>query len=67
MLPAASVSGLYIAHPAAAYFGVGSIERDQVVDYAKRKGVELRFMEKWLSPNLAYDPDAQPADAREGT
>ena len=58
MLPAASVSGLYFAHPQAHYFGVGKIEQDQVKDYAERKGVELRFMEKWLSPNLAYDPDA---------
>lgn len=56
MLPAASVSGMYLAHPEAKYFGVGSIDRDQVVDYAKRKGVEVRFMEKWLSPSLGYDP-----------
>ncbi len=58
MLPAASVSGLYFAHPEARYFGVGTIERDQVADYARRKGVELRFMEKWLSPSLGYDPTA---------
>ena len=57
MLPAASVSGLYFAHPSAQYFGVGKIERDQVAEYSRRKGVELRFMEKWLAPNLAYDPD----------
>ncbi|MEQ8981409.1 MAG: vitamin B12 dependent-methionine synthase activation domain-containing protein, partial [Deltaproteobacteria bacterium] len=58
MLPAASVSGLYLAHPEAQYFGVGTIERDQVADYARRKGVELRFMEKWLSPSLGYEPGA---------
>ncbi|MEM7675161.1 MAG: vitamin B12 dependent-methionine synthase activation domain-containing protein, partial [Myxococcota bacterium] len=56
MMPAASVSGLYFAHPKAAYFGVGKISPDQVQDYAQRKGVEVRFMEKWLAPNLAYDP-----------
>ncbi|MEO1337520.1 MAG: vitamin B12 dependent-methionine synthase activation domain-containing protein, partial [Myxococcota bacterium] len=57
MLPTASVSGLYFAHPKAAYFGVGKISRDQVEDYAERKGVDVRFMEKWLAPNLAYDPN----------
>ncbi|MGE4061957.1 MAG: methionine synthase [Rhodospirillaceae bacterium] len=56
MWPAASVSGFYLAHPEAAYFGVGKIERDQVEDYARRKGMELRLMEKWLAPNLNYDP-----------
>lgn len=59
MLPASSVSGLYFAHPSAQYFGVGKVERDQVAEYSRRKGVELRFMEKWLAPNLAYDPDAK--------
>ena len=57
MVPAASVSGLYFAHPQAEYFGVGKISRDQVEDYAVRKGVDVRFMEKWLAPNLGYDPD----------
>ena len=56
MLPASSVSGYYLAHPDAQYFGVGKIERDQVEDYAARKGIELPVMEKWLSPNLSYDP-----------
>jgi 5-methyltetrahydrofolate--homocysteine methyltransferase len=59
MMPAASVSGYYFAHPEARYFGVGKIQRDQVADYAKRKGVDVRFMERWLAPNLAYDPAAE--------
>jgi 5-methyltetrahydrofolate--homocysteine methyltransferase len=57
MHPASSVSGLYFAHPEAKYFGIGMINRDQVEDYAKRKGIDLPTMEKWLSPNLAYDPE----------
>ncbi|MEM1266127.1 MAG: methionine synthase, partial [Pseudomonadota bacterium] len=56
MWPAASVSGLYFAHPDAAYFGVGRIGRDQVADYASRKGMTLDEVERWLAPNLAYDP-----------
>jgi len=56
MWPAASVSGFYFAHPQAAYFGVGKIERDQVEDYAKRKGMTLAEAERWLAPNLNYDP-----------
>jgi 5-methyltetrahydrofolate--homocysteine methyltransferase len=58
MLPAASVSGLYFAHPEAQYFGVGRILKDQVVEYARRKGLELRVAERWLAPNLGYDPAA---------
>jgi 5-methyltetrahydrofolate--homocysteine methyltransferase len=58
MTPAASVSGLYFAHPEASYFAVGRIGRDQVEDYARRKGVDLAIMERWLGPNLAYDPEA---------
>jgi 5-methyltetrahydrofolate--homocysteine methyltransferase len=57
MHPASSVSGLYFAHPEAKYFGVGMISRDQVQDYAKRKGFDLATMEKWLAPNLSYDPE----------
>ncbi len=57
MWPASSVSGLYFSHPDSRYFGVGKIERDQVADYAKRKGFDLKTMERWLSPNLNYDPD----------
>jgi 5-methyltetrahydrofolate--homocysteine methyltransferase len=56
MLPASSVSGLYFAHPAAKYFAVGKIGRDQVKDYHERKGMSLGEIERWLSPNLAYDP-----------
>jgi 5-methyltetrahydrofolate--homocysteine methyltransferase len=56
MSPAASVSGLYLHHPAARYFSVGRLGRDQVEDYAARKGQELRETERWLSPNLSYDP-----------
>jgi 5-methyltetrahydrofolate--homocysteine methyltransferase len=56
MLPAASVSGLYFSNPAAKYFNVGRIGRDQLESYAKRKGVSIEEAERWLSPNLAYDP-----------
>ncbi|MFN3148170.1 methionine synthase [Bremerella sp.] len=56
MMPAASVCGLYFAHPAARYFAIHQLGRDQVEDYAKRKGMPLKDVEKWLSPNLSYDP-----------
>ncbi len=56
MQPGAAVSGFYFSHPDAQYFGVGKIERDQVEDYAARKGWEVAFAEKWLAPNLNYDP-----------
>jgi 5-methyltetrahydrofolate--homocysteine methyltransferase len=56
MLPASSVCGLYFAHPEARYFAVGKIGRDQAADYSTRKGMELREVERWLAPNLAYDP-----------
>src|SRR3989338_7081265 len=55
MYPAASVSGFYFSHPESKYFGIGKIARDQVVDYAKRKGLDIKVAEKWLSPNLDYD------------
>jgi len=55
MLPAAAVSGFYFAHPEAKYFAVGKIGRDQVEDYACRKGMDLRTVERWLSPNLNYE------------
>jgi 5-methyltetrahydrofolate--homocysteine methyltransferase len=55
MAPAASVSGLYFAHPQARYFTVGRIGRDQVEDYATRKGVRIEEAERWLRPNLGYD------------
>jgi 5-methyltetrahydrofolate--homocysteine methyltransferase len=57
MLPAASVSGLYFAHPEARYFNLGKVNRDQVASYARRKGVDVREAERLLSPNLAYDPE----------
>ncbi|WP_199525725.1 methionine synthase [Rhodosalinus halophilus] len=60
MWPAAAVSGFYFAHPEAAYFGVGRIGRDQVEDYAARKGMTLEEAEGWLAPNLAYTPGAAP-------
>ncbi len=55
MSPAASVSGYYIWHPASRYFGVGRIGRDQVEDYARRKGMDVTAVERWLAPNLAYE------------
>jgi 5-methyltetrahydrofolate--homocysteine methyltransferase len=54
MYPTAAVSGYYFSHPASKYFGLGKIEKDQVVEYANRKGMDLKEMERWLSPNLAY-------------
>jgi 5-methyltetrahydrofolate--homocysteine methyltransferase len=57
MWPAASVSGWYIGHPESQYFPVGRIGRDQVADYARRKGWDLREAERWLSPNLGYEPE----------
>ena len=56
MLPAASVSGLYFAHPDAHYFTVGRIGRDQVAAYAARKGMTVAAVERWLAPNLGYEP-----------
>ncbi len=56
MLPTAAVSGWYLAHPQARYFAVGKLGRDQVADYALRKGIELRDAERWLAPNLGYEP-----------
>jgi len=59
MLPASSVSGLYFAHPEARYFAVGKIDRDQVSDYSRRKGMEVGVVERWLAPYLAYDPSSR--------
>ena len=58
MTPAASVSGIYLAHPKARYFTLGRIDRDQVSEYATRKGMDVGEIERWLSPNLGYDPEA---------
>ena len=57
MHPGSAVSGLYFAHPQSRYFPVGKIERDQVQDYARRKGESVEYIEKWLAPNLNFDPD----------
>ncbi len=54
MFPTAAVSGLYFSHPDSKYFGLGKINKDQVEDYAKRKGMSMEMMERWLSPNLGY-------------
>ena len=57
MWPGAAVSGWYFAHPDAQYFIVGRIQKDQVQDYAQRKGWDLKTAERWLAPNLAYEPE----------
>jgi 5-methyltetrahydrofolate--homocysteine methyltransferase len=57
MWPGAAVSGFYFSHPESQYFVVGRLGRDQVADYAERKGWSLDEAERWLSPNLGYDPD----------
>ena len=57
MWPASSVSGWYFSHPESSYFAAGKINRDQVEDYAKRKGMSVTETERWLSPNLGYEPE----------
>jgi 5-methyltetrahydrofolate--homocysteine methyltransferase len=57
MMPASSVSGIYLSHPEARYFTIGRVSREQIEDYAKRKGMDVKEVEKWLRPNLAYDAD----------
>jgi len=57
MEPAASVSGLYFAHEKATYFATGKLNKDQVVDYAARKQMDVSEVERWLGPNLAYDAE----------
>jgi 5-methyltetrahydrofolate--homocysteine methyltransferase len=54
MYPASSVSGYYFSHPASTYFGLGKIDKDQVIDYAQRKGLPLTEVEKWLGQSLGY-------------
>ena len=56
MLPAAAVAGFYLSHPDAGYFAVGKVGRDQVEDYARRKGMRVDEVERWLAPYLAYEP-----------
>jgi 5-methyltetrahydrofolate--homocysteine methyltransferase len=63
MTPAASVSGFYFAHPDAHYFAVGRLGKDQVEDYARRKGLSLEEAERWLAPNLGYEPARAAAPA----
>jgi 5-methyltetrahydrofolate--homocysteine methyltransferase len=65
MRPGSAVSGLYFSHPESHYIGVGKIDRDQVVDYAARKGFDLETMERWLAPILNYDPARLTAMAAE--
>jgi len=57
MWPAASVSGWYFSHPESKYFGLGKINKDQAADYARRKGMSLAEAERWLAPNLGYEPE----------
>jgi 5-methyltetrahydrofolate--homocysteine methyltransferase len=54
MYPASSVSGFYFAHPQSRYFGVGYVNKDQIEDYAQRKGMTVEDIERWLRPVLAY-------------
>jgi 5-methyltetrahydrofolate--homocysteine methyltransferase len=64
MTPAASVSGIYLAHPEARYFSVGRLGRDQVEDYAARRGVSTEQAERWLRPNLGYEPTEDEAEVK---
>jgi 5-methyltetrahydrofolate--homocysteine methyltransferase len=65
MWPGSSVSGLYLAHPEAYYFGVAKVERDQVEDYAARKGMPIHEVERWLAPILNYEPASYRLEAAE--
>ncbi len=56
MFPTAAVSGFYFSHPDAKYFSVGKIARDQIESFAQRKGMTIEEAERWLAPNLGYDP-----------
>ena len=56
MFPTAAVSGFYFSHPEARYFAVGKVDRDQVASYARRKGMSVEEAERWLAPNLGYEP-----------
>ena len=61
MWPAAAVSGFYFSHPQSQYFALGKIGHDQVADYARRKGMSLAEAERWLAPNLGYEPQKRKA------
>jgi 5-methyltetrahydrofolate--homocysteine methyltransferase len=63
MLPASAVSGFYLSHPESSYFAVGKVGRDQVEDLARRSGTTLAEAEKWLAPNLGYEPERSKASA----
>ena len=63
MFPTAAVSGFYLSHPDARYFSVGKIDRDQLQSYAERKTMSVVEAERWLAPNLGYDPTTNNADA----
>ena len=67
MWPGSSVSGLYFAHPESRYFSLGKIDRDQVCDYSERKGMTVAEVERWLGPNLNYDPAKQSIQPTSGT
>jgi 5-methyltetrahydrofolate--homocysteine methyltransferase len=64
MWPGSSVSGLYLGHPDSYYFGVARVERDQVADYAARKGIEIAEAERWLAPVLGYSPGVATGQTR---
>ena len=57
MYPTAAVSGWYFSHPNSRYFGLGKINKDQIINYAHRKSMDQKQIERWLAPNLGYDPD----------
>jgi 5-methyltetrahydrofolate--homocysteine methyltransferase len=61
MYPTAAVSGFYYSHPEAKYFAVGKIDRDQLASYAERKEMTISVAERWLAPNLGYDPHEENA------
>jgi 5-methyltetrahydrofolate--homocysteine methyltransferase len=63
MYPASSVSGFYLSHPESRYFAVGKVGRDQAADYARRKGMPLAEIERWLGPVLGYEPEPEAAEA----
>ena len=63
MLPASAVAGFYLSHPQSSYFAVGRLGRDQVADYARRRGIGVPEAEKWLAPYLAYEPAAPVSEA----
>ena len=66
MWPASSVCGLYFSHPESTYFGIGKLGRDQVEDYARRKGASIEETEAWLAPSLAYDSSVPPESRKDG-